>query len=201
MFLAMPMTPEVRQKWTEAWEEARKAKDNRRKENREKWVQRRDWSDDNQHKTDADAEDSSGEASGSLAQMRAIMLDVSTPLWRQRKYARESRLAILSHVPNHGEGAAKARDFSRAAPLSTGETDWPLEQAGFELLVPSQEGKGSPAALIEIVSRPAWPTAKKDGGTASRIRLAPAVNQANFVRGLLASAEDWEHLEAATRSG
>ena len=30
-----------------------------------------------------------------------------------------------------------------------------------------QEGTGSPAALIESVSRPAWPTAKKDGGTTS----------------------------------
>ena len=33
-------------------------------------------------------------------------------------------------------GVAKARDFSRAAPLSTGETDSPLEESGFELVVP-----------------------------------------------------------------
>jgi hypothetical protein len=34
------------------------------------------------------------------------------------------------------KGAAKARDFSRAAPLSTGETDSPLEGNGFERSVP-----------------------------------------------------------------
>jgi len=34
------------------------------------------------------------------------------------------------------QSAAKARDFSRGAPLSTGETDSPLEGTGFEPSVP-----------------------------------------------------------------
>src|SRR3974390_975275 len=42
---------------------------------------------------------------------------------------------ILSHVSTHAQSAAKAQDFARASPLSTGETDSPLEGTGFELLV------------------------------------------------------------------
>src|SRR6516165_6103702 len=40
--------------------------------------------------------------------------------------------------------------------------------------VPPHEGTGSPAALIEIVSRPAWPTAKRTVGPPVRIRFPPA---------------------------
>jgi len=54
--------------------------------------------------------------------------------------------------------------------------DSALEQAGFELPVPPQEGKCSPAALIEIVSRPAWPTTKRTVGLAVRIRCPPAAS-------------------------
>ena len=43
---------------------------------------------------------------------------------------------ILSHVSTTAQSPAKARDFSRAASLSTGETDSPLEEPGFEPLVP-----------------------------------------------------------------
>ena len=46
------------------------------------------------------------------------------------------RLHVLSHVPSDPQTAAKVRGFSRAAPLCTGETDSPLEEAGFELVVP-----------------------------------------------------------------
>ena len=34
----------------------------------------------------------------------------------------------------HAQAAAKARDFSRAAPLSNGESDSRLEEEGFELV-------------------------------------------------------------------
>ena len=171
MFLAMPMTPEVRQKWTEA----RKAKD-------------------------YGAEDSSGEASGSLAQMRAIMLDVSTPLWPPEKIRpRESACHPVSRLQPWRGRRESAGLFARS-PVVHWRNGLAAGASRIRLVL-SQEVKGSPAALIEIVSRPAWPTAKKDGGTASRIRLAPAVSQAKVVRGPLASAEDWEHLAAATRSG
>ena len=51
------------------------------------------------------------------------------------------------------QAAAKAGDFSCAASLCTGETDSPLEEAGFEPSVPPQEGTGSPAALIETAAQ------------------------------------------------
>jgi hypothetical protein len=85
----MPMTPEVQKKWTEAWAEARKAKDQRRKENREKWSKRRDWSEDNEATPaipipdDPIDDGSQASISGSLAEMRAIMLDASKPLYRR----------------------------------------------------------------------------------------------------------------------
>jgi hypothetical protein len=47
--------------------------------------------------------------------------------------------SVPPHVPTHTQTAAKARHFARAAPLSTGDTDSPLEEAGFELLVPSRQ--------------------------------------------------------------
>jgi hypothetical protein len=50
---------------------------------------------------------------------------------------------ILSHVPTHAQSAAKARDFSRAARLSTGETDSPLEGTGFEPSVPPRKRRPS----------------------------------------------------------
>jgi len=82
------MTPEVRAKWSEAWAEARKAKDRRRKENREKWAKRRDWSDDKEATAPVlpqiaadDPPDSGG--FGSLAKLRAIMLDQTAPLYRR----------------------------------------------------------------------------------------------------------------------
>jgi hypothetical protein len=80
----MPMTPEVRQKWTEAWREAQKAKDERRRLNREKWAKRRDWSDDNEHKLEADvAIEPNGEGSDSLRAMRKIMADTNAQLYRR----------------------------------------------------------------------------------------------------------------------
>jgi hypothetical protein len=101
----MPMTPEVRQKWTEAWREARKAKDERRKANREKWAKRRDWSDDNEHRTDVAVVDIPKESGGSdsLAELRRLMADKATPLHRRIDCA-ETILAF-EIAPGAGVGA------------------------------------------------------------------------------------------------
>src|SRR5437868_72705 len=46
------------------------------------------------------------------------------------------RLRVPSHVPSHPQTAAKVRGFSPIASGFTAETDWLLEGAGFEPLVP-----------------------------------------------------------------
>jgi hypothetical protein len=46
------------------------------------------------------------------------------------------RLRVPSYVPSHLQTAAKVRGFSRIASGFTAETDWLLEEAGFELSVP-----------------------------------------------------------------
>src|SRR5438874_12753372 len=48
-------------------------------------------------------------------------------------------LRVPSHVPSHPQTAAKARGFSPMASGFTAETDWLLEQRGFELVVPSSK--------------------------------------------------------------
>jgi hypothetical protein len=45
-------------------------------------------------------------------------------------------LHVPSHVPNRPQNAAKVRGFSLTASGFTAETDWLLEERGFELLVP-----------------------------------------------------------------
>src|SRR6516162_5106916 len=72
--------------------------------------------------------------------------------------------------------------FGSFEPRASG---WPrhddssLEEAGFEPSVPPQEGTGSPAALIESVSRPAWPNCEKDSGTTSSNPLSSSGGRAN----------------------
>ena len=46
-------------------------------------------------------------------------------------------LRVPSHVPSHPQTAAKVRGFSLTASGFTAETDWLLEESGFELAVPS----------------------------------------------------------------
>ena len=46
------------------------------------------------------------------------------------------RLRVPSHVPSHPQTAAKVRGFSPIASGFTAETDWLLEEGGFELVVP-----------------------------------------------------------------
>src|ERR1700731_1393503 len=68
---------------------------------------------------------------------------------RQRERAKESRFAALrvpSHVPSHPQTAAKVRGFSPIASGFTAETDWLLEEAGFELSVPPERK----AALVGL---------------------------------------------------
>jgi hypothetical protein len=43
-------------------------------------------------------------------------------------------LRVPSHVPSHPQTAAKVRGFSPIASGFTAETDWLLEEAGFELV-------------------------------------------------------------------
>jgi transposase InsO family protein len=62
-----------------------------------------------------------------------------------------------------------------AGPLSTREIASPLEETGFEPSVPSRR-TGASAALMNIVSRPARPTAKRAVGLIVRIRFAPALS-------------------------
>ena len=45
-------------------------------------------------------------------------------------------LRVPSHVPSQPQTAAKVRGFSVTASGFTAETDWLLEQSGFELWVP-----------------------------------------------------------------
>ena len=47
-------------------------------------------------------------------------------------------LRVPSHVPSHPHTAAKVRGFSPIASGFTAETDWLLEQGGFELSVPPE---------------------------------------------------------------
>jgi hypothetical protein len=42
-------------------------------------------------------------------------------------------LRVPSHVPSHPQTTAKVRGFSLTAARCTAETDWLLEQSGFEL--------------------------------------------------------------------
>jgi len=86
----MPMTPETRAAWTKAWSQARAEKDERRKQNREAWARRRDWSDDNKVTVDAVVEDDAAAGtdaapatSSSLTKLRAIMRSTATPLYRR----------------------------------------------------------------------------------------------------------------------
>ena len=49
-------------------------------------------------------------------------------------------LYVPSHVPSHPQTAARVRGFSPIAPGFTAETDWLLEESGFELSVPPEIG-------------------------------------------------------------
>ena len=58
------------------------------------------------------------------------------PSERKGEGAPVRSLDVPSHVPSHPRTAAKVRGFSLTASGFTTETDWLLEQSGFELSVP-----------------------------------------------------------------
>ena len=65
-------------------------------------------------------------------------------------------LRVPSHVPSHPQTAAKVRGFSPIASGFTAETDWLLEEGGFELSVPGgNEPADCPLALAprDVVAR------------------------------------------------
>ena len=61
-------------------------------------------------------------------------------------------LHVPSHVPSHPQTAAKVRGFSPTASGFTTETDWLLEEDGFELLVPLRvvEARLGPVAAAHL---------------------------------------------------
>ena len=56
---------------------------------------------------------------------------------KRRGSPKSPPVRMPSHVPSHPQTAAKVRGFSPTASEFTAETDWLLEESGFELLVPS----------------------------------------------------------------
>ena len=58
------------------------------------------------------------------------------PSERKPEGAPVRSLGVPSHVPSHPQTAAKVRGFSPTASAFTAETDWLLEEGGFEPLVP-----------------------------------------------------------------
>jgi len=106
----MPTMPEeFRRKTMEGWEKAKADKLERRRQNREKWAKRRDWSDDNEHKIAVAIEANGAGGSRSLAALRTIMTDPDTPLHR-RLDAAEVVLAF-----ELGPGAAVGADIDQIA--------------------------------------------------------------------------------------
>src|SRR5207237_6648534 len=69
----------------------------------------------------------------------------SMPVRKKGRRSPSYSLRVPSHVPSHPQTAAKVRGFSLTASGFTAETDWLLEQSGFELPVPSA-GAGFSAA-------------------------------------------------------
>src|SRR5258708_38888711 len=56
------------------------------------------------------------------------------------------RLHARSHVPSHPQTAAKVRGLSLTASGFTAETDWLLEEDGFELVVPLSKRTAVPSS-------------------------------------------------------
>ena len=57
-------------------------------------------------------------------------------------------LHVPSHVPSQPQNAAKLRGFSLSASAFTAETDCPLEESGFEPLVPLQNRRNRGICLM-----------------------------------------------------
>jgi hypothetical protein len=74
-------------------------------------------------------------------------------------------LRVPSHVPSHPQTAAKVRGFSPIASGFTAETDWLLEESGFELMVPlrHRNGNGRAPAPTSIILRENAPLGERLG--------------------------------------
>jgi hypothetical protein len=78
------------------------------------------------------------------------------PRREKRRRSPVRSLHVPSQVPNHPQNAAKVRGFSATASAFTAETDWLLEESGFEPLVPL----GRQATATEGIS---WTLARIEG--------------------------------------
>ena len=95
--------------------------------------------------------------------LRVVANGLSFPRWDcinalQRKMAKAAPvrgLLVPSHVPSHTQTAAKVRGFSPIASGFTAETDWLLEEAGFEPSVPGYGELGRIWARA-IARSPGW---------------------------------------------
>ena len=70
-------------------------------------------------------------------------------------------LRVPSHVPSHPQTAAKVRGFSPIASGFTTETDWLLEESGFEPSVPLGEKRSFRNASIRELHRAAYRGGRK----------------------------------------
>ena len=66
-----------------------------------------------------------------------------------------------SHVPSHPQTAAKVRGFSPIASGFTAETDWLLEESGFEPSVPLGEKRSFRTASMRELHRAAYQGGRK----------------------------------------
>jgi hypothetical protein len=64
------------------------------------------------------------------------------PSERKGEGAPVRSLRVPSQVPSHPQNAAKLRGFSLPAPGFAAETDWLLEESGFEPSVPAGDQRG-----------------------------------------------------------
>jgi hypothetical protein len=71
-------------------------------------------------------------------------------------------LRVPSHVPSHPQTAAKVRGFSPIASRFTAETDWLLEEAGFEPSVPLRWSGSLPTCRRRYLNAvPALPVSER----------------------------------------
>ena len=80
-------------------------------------------------------------------------------------------LRVPSHVPRQPQTAAKVRGFSPIASGFTAETDWLLEEAGFELSVPPAGAGLFPAINLPRYRRPCHGRRTVGGGHDSGNRV------------------------------
>ena len=83
------------------------------------------------------------------------------PSERKGEGAPVRSLRVPSHVPSHPQTAAKVRGFSPIGSGFTAETDWLLEESGFEPSVPLGEKRSFRNASIRELHRAAYRGGRK----------------------------------------